>query len=204
MLVISTAFLFSSCGLDYRYSLDEELHNKIEVIFEDQQPVKIIYLNNNYVFAGKCNLFSVDTYATADGFYLTYEDDKILSWNGYRYIWYIEEYYSNTADNPLFIYEKRLGYVYFHEDYDYRMDTFFVEGFSKEIVWNKMFDSIQTEINFESQVKVTIKSKQHPRIKANFDIAFIEDQWYVQLPDSLEIWTLSDEFVAIISKNEIV
>ena len=208
ILLILTAFIlltFSSCGLDYRHSLDENKHNKIEVFKESDELSYIIYKDDKYVFAGTTNLFNVNTYLTEDGSYTyTYKEDILLSWNGYRYVGYIDDYYSNTADSPLFIYSNRLHEVYFREDYDYHTDTFLIENFSDKILWDNIFGSLLAEINFESQISVKIHSAQYPRIIASIEIACIDGCWYARLPDNSTVYALSSEFVDILSKNEII
>lgn len=206
LLTLITCMLLtlSSCGLDYRHSLDKNKQNKIEVIIEDDDTSYIVYQESKYVFVGSTNLFSVDTYKTEDGYYLSYEDDILLSWNGYRYVWYIDEYYSYSATTPLFIYNSRLGWVYFHENYDYFSDTFIIDGTDSEIVWDEIFVSTHTNVDFVSQYKINLYSKQCPRIKTSLEIAFIEDQWYLYLPDSQEIWIPSDRFITILSDNGII
>lgn len=201
--ILSLLLTLSSCGLDYRHSLDENKHNKIEVIIEDDASY-IVYQDNNYVLVGSSNLFSVSTYKTEDGYYLTYDDDILLSWNGNRYIWYIDEYYSYTADEPLFIYNSRLGWIYFREDYDYTSDTFVIDGSESEIIWNNIFISNQTDVDFIPQCKVSIYSKQCPRIKTSLEMAFVGDQWYIRFPDSQKVWIPSDEFITILSNSGII
>ena len=202
-VLILSLFLLSSCGLDYRYSLDKSLHNKIECVWDDENPSHIVYCGEKYVFVGTTNFFNVDTYRVADNYYLSYEDTP-LSWNGYRYFGYIDEYYSDTSENPIFIYNERLGYVYFHENYDYLSDTFVVEGISSEIVWNDIFLDKQEYVDFEKSIEITLYSKQYSRIKTHLKLSCIENQWYASLPDSKEIWTISDEFVEILDENGII
>lgn len=201
---LSLILTLSSCGLDYRYSLDENKHNKIEVIMEDEDMTSLIYQDTGYYFVGSTNFFSVMTYETEDGYYLSYKDDTLLSWNGSRYIWYIDEYYSYTADDPLFIYNNRLQWVYFHEDYDYALDTFVVEGTNSEIIWNDIFDFTEANVNFTTQTNVCIYSKQCPRIKTSLELSFVDARWYVRYSDSQEIWIPSYEFLKILSDNGIV
>ena len=205
LLLVFWTFLFlTSCGLDYRYSLDKNKHNRIDVIMENDEPTSIIYQDSNYVFVGSTNFFSVNTYNTEDGYCLSYEDDILLSWNGHRYVWYIDEYYSYTTDTPLFIYNSRLEWVYFHENYDYFSDTFVIDNSGSEIIWNDIFISKQTNIDFVSQYKISLYSKQCPRIKTSLEIAFIENQWYLYLPGSQEIWVPSDKFITILSDNSLI
>lgn len=125
----------------------------------------------------------------------------LLSWNGNRYIWYIDEYYSYTVDNPLFIYNSRLKWVYFREDYDYKLDTFVVEGADSEIVWANIFDSEAKDVEFTPQKNVVMYSKQCPRIKTTLELSFVNEQWLVRCSDSKAIWIPSDEFLKTLSNN---
>lgn len=204
ILIITSILSLSSCGLDYRYSLDENKHNEIEVVMEDEDVTSLIYQDTGYSFVGSTNFFNVMTYETEDGYYLSFEDDTLLSWNGNRYIWYIDEYYSYTADNPLFIYNSRLKWVYFREDYDYKLDTFVVEGANSEIVWTNIFDSEAKNIDFTPQKSVVMYSKQCPRIKTSLELSFVNEQWLVRCSDSKAIWIPSDEFLKTLSNNGII
>ena len=204
ILIISSILSLSSCGLDYRHSLDENKHNKIEVVMEDEDVTSLIYQDTGYYFVGSTNFFSVMTYETEDGYYFSFEDDTLLSWNGNRYIWYIDEYYSYTVDNPLFIYNSRLKWVYFREDYDYKLDTFVVEGADSEIVWTNIFDSVAKDVDFTSQKNVGMYSKQCPRIKTSLELSFVDGQWFVRCSDSKTIWIPSDEFLNTLSNNGII
>lgn len=204
MWIFSLILTLSSCGLDYRYSLDESKHNKIDVVMEDGDTTSLNYKDTRYYFAGSTNFFSVMTYETEDGYYLSFEDDTLLSWNGNRYIWYIDEYYSYTDNNPLFIYNSRLNWVYFRENYDYKSDIFVVEGTDLEIVWNDMFDSAVEDVGFITQNNVSIYSKQCPRIKTSLELSLIDGQWFIRCSDSKEIWIPSNEFLEILSDNGIL
>lgn len=204
ILIITLILSLSSCGLDYRYSLDENKHNKIEIVVEDEKVTSLIYQDTGYYFVGSTNFFSVMTYETEDGYYLSFEDDTLLSWNGNRYIWYIDEYYSYAVDKPLFIYNTRLNWVYFRDDYDYKLDTFVIEGADSEIVWTNIFDSTSKDIDFTPQKNVSIYSKECPRIKTSLELSLVNGQWFMRCSDSKEIWIPSDEFLKILSDNEII
>ena len=47
---LSLILTLSSCGLDYRYSLDENKHNKIEIVVEDEKVTSLIYQDTGYYF----------------------------------------------------------------------------------------------------------------------------------------------------------
>ena len=204
LLIITVLMAFTSCGLDYSYSLDESLHYQIEVIWGEDDPSHIIYQGEKYMFVGTRNVFCVDTYDAGVNYYKSY-DDVLLSWNGYRYIWYIDEYYSYTSDSPVFIYNKRLGWVYFREDYNYFTDIFIIDNTNEEIVFEDIFGSKQDSFDFVNPVKICLSSKQYPRIKTYARLGYVEGQWYISWSsDSREVWIPSDEFMEILFENGLV
>lgn len=194
---------FTSCGLHYRYSLDESLHNEIEYVFEENDSSYIIFQDNKYVLVGTTSFFHVHTYKVDSSYYLSY-DDTLLSWNGNRYIGYIDEYYSDTAIAPIFIYNKRLGNVYFREDYNYLTDTFVIESTGEEIVFENMFTSKLDYFEFDNSIRVDISSTQFPRIEARVDLVNFDERWYLSFPDSDDMWVASEEFIKVLSEKKII
>ena len=191
----------TSCGLDYRYALDESLHEQIEPVLEEDGTINIIYKDTKYIYSGEPYTFDVIEYKDVDGY--TVVDDVLLSWNGYRYIWYIDEYYSYTADNPVYIYNERLGYLYFREDYDYKKDTFVVDGTNAKIVFENTFEIEVNRDSFFSPIRCSIASEKYPEIKVYVELAYIDDQWYVQFGSSRPC-KASDEFIELLSDNGII
>ena len=204
LLLLGVVLLtFTSCGLDYRYALDESLHDQIECGLDEQDLSYLIYQGEKYIYAGNSNLFPVITYKVEENFYLSY-DDILLSWNGYRYVWYIDEYYSYTTDSPLFIYNERLRWVYFREDYNYWTDTFLIGDTEEEIVFENIFDCEQDSFDFVNPVRVVLSSKQCPRIKISVEITSVNDQRYISLSGTNEVWIPSDQFIEILIQNRLI
>ncbi len=204
---ISTLFIFlsiTSCGLDYSYSLDEDLHNQIERVWNEDEFPHIMYQGDTYVYVGSTNLFRVDRYIAKDNSCRSYKDDILLSWNGYRYFWYTDMYYSYTSEQPLFIYNGRMNEVFFREDYDYLTDTFVIRGTDAEIVWKDMFGDEYTGFTYGNPIEVVVYPKQCPRIKTHFELTREKDQWCIYLPDSGKVWLASDEFIEILSSNGLI
>ena len=153
MFILSILLSFTSCGLDYRYSLDESLHNQIEFVSDDDiNNSYIIYKNKKYLYAGTTNSIRVTSNEDGIAAFKSFEGDIMLSWNGHRYIGYIHEYYSYTSDNPIFIYNYP-GQVYFREDYSYSTDTFIIKGTSAEIVGEEIFGTEQPHFDFVNPIK---------------------------------------------------
>lgn len=204
LLLTQILMIFTSCGLDYRHSLNGSLHNQIEFVWKENDISYVIYQGNKYIFIGTTNFFSVDTYEVDVNSYKSYEDDILLSWNGYRYYGYIDEYYSYTLDSPIFIYNARLNWVFFREDYNYIKDTFVIDEIAEEIIWEDIFNSPQNSFDFTDPIKVVLSSKQCPRITTYVKLMCVKNQWYLSLADSEDVWTPSDKFIKILSENGII
>lgn len=206
VVLICYCLIFTSCGLDYRYSLDEKLHNQIECVYEEDEafyPSYIVYNGEKYIYVGTLKSFPVSTYEVDDNYYLSY-NDTLLGWNGNRYFWYIDEYYSDTADNPIFIYNDRLYLVFFHENYNYLTDVFVIRNTNEEIQFKNILTSKCEYFDFSNPISIEISSKQYPRIKANIKLECINNQWYLSFPDSKEVWIPSDEFIRLLFENNLI
>lgn len=195
LLITSTLLIFTSCaGLEYRNSLDESLHNKIDLVYaeEDDDPAYIIYENKRYMFLKTSSFFKVDTYKA----------DVLLAWNGYRYFGYITEFNSYTSENPLFIYYK--SWVFLSEDYNYLTDVFTIDNTKAEIVLKDIFDCKQIDFTFANPIEIVLSSKKCPRIKVYVELACIKNQWYISLKNSQDVWTPSAAFIKILSENRVI
>ena len=198
LVILSLLFTMASCGWDYAYQLDESKHNVIEEGGEDIESSYLIYQGEKYVYIKESDCLSVST-ENYQGY-----DDILLSWNGHRYIGYIDEYYSYDTEKPVYIYCERVHRTYFREDYDFREDTFVIKDTDEEIVWKDLYGPKKDNLRFEPQVKVWIYSKQYPRIKTRVDLAMIDGIWYMSLTPLVGSWVVSDEFVSILSEKGII
>jgi len=194
---IASITIFTSCGLEYRHALNDSLHNQIEGVWLKDVPSHIIYQDKTYQYVGGDDFFRI-------GDHWLYEDDVMLSWNGYRYIGYIDEYYSDSLDNPLFIYEERTHNVYFREDYNYLADTFIVEDSDIDIVFEDMFSSKQENVLFTEPIVFTLKSKTNSRIKVMAKMKYINNQYYISFYGSDDIWMAKDVFVGDLRQAGII
>ena len=195
ILIIIVLLTFTSCGLEYRNSLPEDLHNQVKLFYEDDQ-LCLLYQEERYICVGNTHLFDVD--------YPHDTNDVLLSWNGQRYTGYIDEYYSNTMDNPVFIYNSRVHDVFFHEDYTYLKDVFIIEHTDIEIIYEDIFKIEKSEIKLTNGDEVVLESKQFPRIKIKLNLVSFQGVVYVLLPGSDTVWQCSDAFVDAIKKNNLI
>ena len=194
--------------------MDENLHNKIINVWENNEPTYIIYQGQKYMYVGNINFVGINLRTGLPQF----DEDVMLSWNGPRYWGYTDIYRSYTADNPLFIVSDRYN-VYFHEDYDYTKDTFVIKNpdaeiawennfviknTDAEIVWEDIFELEQPYFNPANSIKIIAFSKQCPKIIFQLKLTCVQEQWYIFLPDKRGVWTVSDTMVQLLEDNEII
>ncbi len=157
---------------------------------------------------GKCLLYQENIYYeaaifTATEYYgIANENDIELGW--YYSFPFSTRFYSDKSENPLFIYSLQSYDSFFlREDYNYLKDTFVIENTDVEIVWEDIFASEQDHFYFSNPIEVVLYSKQCPRIKTSLDFVCVDGQWYLSLPD-FRVWTISNEFIKILSENGII
>lgn len=193
---ITVLMTFTSCGLDYRYSLDENLHNKIQYIPNEDSFSDIVYNGTLYRWAGTTDFFGITRH----------DEDVKLSWNGHRYIWYIDEYYSYSADKPLFIYFARTHayYVYFREDYNYKKDVFTIDDTDSEIVFEDIVSSKCEDVDISYDHWVLLKSKTNSRIEILAWMALSDGKLYLCFDSTHDNWIASDEFIDLLFQEGIL
>ena len=114
-------------------------------------------------------------------------------------------FYSDISENPVFIYT--IGgdtSMYLKQDYDYSTDVFVVEKNGAEIVWKDIFICEKKDLSSSELIRVHLHSKQYPRIRTYFDLTYVENQWYIFLPNSKNAWIASDGFIDILFENGIL
>ena len=157
---------------------------------------------------GKCLLYQENIYYEAS-FFIATEYSGIASENDIELGWYYSfpfstRFYSDKSENPLFIYAiQSYDGFFLREDYNYLKDTFVIENTDAEIVWEDIFASEQDDFYFSNPIEVVLYSKQCPRIKTSLDLVCVDGQWYLSLPD-FRVWTVSNEFIKILSENGII
>ncbi len=196
LITIIILFTFTSCGMSYHASLDENLHNQVEFFYNDDDGMLsyVTYRGEKYNYSQMNKMFGISGV----------DDSILLSWNGYRYIYLTGFYYSYTTDKPLFIYGAHL--VFFHEDYDYYKDAFVIENTDDEIVFEDMYDYIdsETEFNYDQYIELELQSKYDNRIYCRAYITYINGELYISNPDCREVLKASDEFINILKQNAII
>lgn len=185
----------SSCSLIRRCTeLDGDLKGSVELSEEDEDYVAA-YQDSVY---RKFNLrFQVSKYDS-----IAEAGDVLLGWNGWRF-GYVDEYYSDTTENPLFLYESRLRNFFLREDYDYHEDTFFIDGTDISFRFSDTFE----DVNLYSKrkgTKLLLRSETNSRISLELNIITDDGRWYAVTALEGFIMTMSDEFIAALKDNGIV
>ena len=120
-------------GVWSRILLDEELHNIVKYNEDDT----IEYQGNTYYRAPM--IFILDNSNTVQ----EKRGYEYIGWCGPRFF-YNDVYYGDSKDAPNILYNTRLHYTYFREDYNYKTDIFKLEGTEDVICFGE--DLIETSL----------------------------------------------------------
>ena len=180
-------------GVWDRLLLDETMHNVVEYVDNDT----IKYQGNMYYLAPM--IFISDSYTTVQ----EERGYEYIGWSGPRFF-YIDTYYGDSKDSPNILYETRLRYTYFREDYDYKTDTFKIENTEDSICFGE--DLIETSYKssgFAVQTYISLSSSTHTSLDINLGIICDNGNWYARSMDFV-YFQLSENFVEILMKNKII
>ena len=174
--------------------LDEKEHNLVEYI--DADTVK--YQGNTYYLAP---LLFIHENTKSN---LEERGYEYIGWSGFRFF-YIDVFYGDSRNAPYILYETRLRSTYFREDYDYKTDTFKIEGFDDIICFGK--DLIETSPDdsypWSMQQYIVLRSTTHACLDIQFGIFSYNEKWYARSNDFV-YFELSENFVEILVKNQII
>ena len=133
------------------------------------------------------------------------EGDVLIGWNWpYFGFWFLDQYYSNTSDDPMFIYAPRLRELYIHEDYNYETDTFVIEGTDQSFVFSDMLtpvDDAKREylhpyVLSRDCIELPIYSKTCSRLRIAFELICVDNEWYAHIFYNPVYWfAVSDELL---------
>ena len=177
----------------------KDLYQKVKVFYQDNEDDYAVYQDIKYYF-DKMHFFDV----TESPHYID-EGDILLGWNGLSSGWgYIDYYYSDTSENPLFIYNLRLSEVLFRNDYDYQADIFVLNDTNEKFIFSdaiKDFSFIKdATILYKNSVDIELCSEKYPRLKASLTLFQHNNEWYVSTKH-FNAFSISDEFVDILTQN---
>lgn len=200
--------LLSSCSInEYWTEMNEvypEQRNKVKVISHEEGGYHIEYEDVRYN-VDRMQLFTV----REDGNTVP-ENDLLVGWAGLPYgLSYLDKYYSYTADNPVFIYISRFNELYLRNDYAFETDTFILEGNENGIVFSDMLTASQNFAyepvftNYEGS-DIVLYSQQCPRLRVLLRVFYKDGVWYAGGKSSDTLFTVSDEFLTLLTEVGIV
>ena len=201
VFLLALSFVFSSCGVKERITLNEDLHNVIEYVYKEDNIDGICYQDSIY-YIDKFNIIKV----TNDDWYIN-DGDVMLSWNGPR-MGYLDVFYSYTDDSPIFIYETSQDNVFIHEKYDYMSDIFSIDGTNIEVLFSNIFKDFSKPFSkpfdFNDNISIKLHSKNHTRVATTLEADFEQGVWYISFFGTETVWECSDSFVEMLSENELI
>ena len=174
--------------------LDEKTHNVVEYV--DENTVK--YQGNTYYKAPMIFIQDSSTTVQEDRGY------EYIGWSGPRFF-YNYTFYGDSKDSPSILYNTM--YTYFRQDYDYKTDTFKIEGTEDYICFSEnliaLSDTPSTYGAYTSKEYVILSSSTHPSLDIRLGIFEDEEIWYAYSMDFV-YFELSENFVEILIKNQII
>jgi len=183
-------------GVWDRILLDEKTHNVVEYV--DENTVK--YQGNTYYLAPMIFIRDGETTVLEDRGY------EYIGWSGPRFF-YIAIFYGDSKDSPSILYNASVSYTYFRQDYDYKTDTFKIEGTEDYICFSEnliaLSDNPSTYGAYTSKEYVFLSSSTHPSLDIRLGIFEDEGIWYAYSMDFV-YFELSENFVEILIKNQTI
>ena len=180
-------------GLWERILLDEEVHNIIKYNEDDT----IEYQGNTYYRAPMMFLDDTSTTIQKRGY-------EYIGWCGPRFF-YIDTFYGDSKDAPNILYNTRLRYTYFREDYNYKTDIFKLEGTEDIIRFDEdLIESSRTASITVRKEYIRLLSSTHPSLYFGLGIVLDNGVWYAEANDLSLTFVLSENFVEILVKNQII
>ncbi len=222
ILVVFLSLTLCSCSDEARFGLSKkdltkDLRSKIEVITCNNddgvyQIEKIIYQGEEYFPCKEIEYFA--TYLHNNS-----ENKILLSWNGsriFRYA-YTSFYFSDTEKDPFYIYSvatQSYWHTYFKKDYNYKTDTFFIEGTDCEALFSDFCNPsgyLRIPPKEATDIKkVTLKSKTNPKIGFIVEFFEVDNEWYSLTGESADVnphnnvTLLSNELVQKLKTHNII
>lgn len=214
MVVI--VFLLTSCDINdenhqYLSSLRKthgDLFGKVEMLSRDDETGYHIEYEGNRYDEERLNLFDRKAKARYEA-----KEDVLISWESlskYVPVWYLDEYYSYTTDNPIYIHMPRLHSVFLRSDYNYESDIFILEGTERGFVFSETFfasdfayDHVLRALYSHSQ-DITLYSAQYPQLQMSLSIFCEDGVWYAGGGHNEAIFEMSDAFVQHLADNGII
>ena len=203
LLMLALSLTVSSCGQSSAYGVWKDLvdtypdqQGAVDVVSDDDQGSYHLEYNDQLYYADRLGLIEV-----RETMFKSHPDDVLIGWYSLPFaISYLDQYYADTADNPVFIYMSRLPEVYLRSDYDLDGDTFVLEGTEHAFVFSDVltltgaisYDSVS---HYKGEIPVTLYSKAHPRLRISLRLFCVDGVWYAGGNSDSALFKASDELL---------
>ena len=173
---------------------------KVEVVSDDDQGNYHIEYEGHHYYVDDLSLFEVRKNIRE-----IQEGDVLVGWDSLPFcVGYLDKYYSDTTENPVFIYLSRLPEVYLRSDYDYKADTFVLTGTDHQFVFSDMFTpsnafSYDFVDHYTDEVDITLYSDMYPRLQISFRIFCKNNIWYAGGNSNFALFEVSDELLGMLN-----
>ena len=196
----SCVIIFSAFNDSYQRWADmcdeyQDQMGKVRLVSDDESRYYAKYERQRY------NMDTLHLFRLREGMNNIPEGDVLVGWSSLPFgLWYIDTYYSYTADNPVFIYMPRLHELYLREDYRYETDTFIIEGTDARFVFSDMFSlsdtfSYQSTSHYTGERDIVLYSEQYPRLRMPLRLFRMNGVWYAGGDRDNAIFEVSDDLL---------
>ena len=200
LMVLIFLFVFFACSPQSNDKLNilleehSDLVGKVQYVSkEDNDGYDVIY---EEIYYNQSHLFQV----REDSREIP-ENDILIAWDTLPFgLWYLDEYYSYTADAPIFFYLSRTNDVFIRDDYNYETDVFVIEGTEQKFVFSDMFTSSNAipyayPIPNKDGTDITLYSETCPRLQIPLRLFCENDIWYAGGISQSALFEVSDELL---------
>ena len=220
LLIFALALSLTSCSFAselidarrmYWHYMTEywEQKGKVDIVLIDENEDEYL----NYYAEYNEKRYNLDHYDLFEPMYDTSlpmdqcaaEGDVLIGWNWpYFGFWFLDVYYSNTSDDPMFIYAPRLQELYVREDYSYETDTFVVDGTDQSFVFSDMLTPVDDAkheylhhyVLSRDCIELPLYSETCSRLRIALELVCVDNEWYAHIFYNPVYWfAVSDELL---------
>ena len=222
LLIFALALSLTSCSLvselidarrTYWHYMTEywKQKGKVDIVWTDENEDGYL----NYYAEYNEKRYNLDYYNLFEHMYDTSlpmdqcaaEGDVLIGWEWELFgMGFLHLYYSNTSDNPMFIYENQTDYIelYIREDYNYETDTFVIEGTDQSFVFSDMLtlvdsakrDYLRPHLVSPDFISCTLYSESCSRLRIALELVCVDNEWFARVHHNAVYWfAVSDELL---------
>ena len=220
LLIFVLALSLASCSFvselinarrTYRHYMTEygKQKGKVDIVWTDENEDEYL----NYYAEYNEKRYNLDHYGLFEPMYDTSlpmdqcaaEGDVLIGWECASFGFsFLDLYYSNTSDDPVFIYAPRLRDLYIREDYTCETDTFVIEGTDQSFVFSDMLtlvdsakrDYLRPHLVSPDFISCTLYSESCSRLRIALELVSVDNEWFARVHHNSVYWfAVSDELL---------